>query len=241
MTACSDDLGRRAVALGAESARLEIIPYGVDGARFRPDAALRAEKRRALGIPEGTTLAVTAGRLVAKKGFEYLVDAVASISGVRLVIAGDGTLAGALRQRANSRGVSDRVIFLGNQTQDEVARLLMAADIAAVPSVRDDSGNVDGLPNVVMEALASGTPLVATPAGGIGSVVEHERTALVVPERDVAALGAAIARLRDDPALGRSIGAAARTLVLEQFGWGRVAGRLEHAYDRALAFKSSGS
>jgi glycosyltransferase involved in cell wall biosynthesis len=241
VTACSDDLGRRAVALGAESTRLEIIPYGVDGARFRPDAVLRAEKRRGLGIPDGTTLAVTAGRLVAKKGFEYLVDAVASISGVTLVIAGDGTLAGDLRQRAKSRGVSDRVVFLGNQTQEEVARLLMAADIAAVPSVRDDSGNVDGLPNVVMEALASGTPLVTTPAGGIGSVVEHGRTALVVPERDVAALGAAIARLRDDPALGRSIGAAARTLVLEQFGWGRVAERLEHAYDRALAFKSSGS
>jgi glycosyltransferase involved in cell wall biosynthesis len=241
VTACSDDLARRAVALGADPSRLEVVPYGVDTARFRPDPDARAAVRRELGVAGEETLAVAAGRLVKKKGFEYLIDAIADTPGIRLALAGDGTLAGELRERADARGVAGRVMWLGNRSQDEVARLLMAGDVAVVPSVRDDSGNVDGLPNVVLEALASGTPLVATPAGGIGAVVAHGRTGLLVPERDAGALAAALERLREDPALGRAIGAAARRVMEERFGWAGVAGRLEHAYDRALAFKSSGS
>ncbi len=64
-----------------------------------------------------------------------------------------------------------RVRFLGNLSQDEIAAWLATADMVAIPSVRDDSGNVDGLPNIVLETLASGTPLITTPAGGIASVV----------------------------------------------------------------------
>ena len=238
VTACSADLAKRAIALGADEGRMEVVPYGVDAARFRPDPTQRAEIRARLGIPPGTRLAVAAGRLVSKKGFEYLVDALAEVPGLQLAVAGDGTLAGPLRQRSVERGVAGRILWLGSQTQDEVARLLAAGDVAVVPSVRDDSGNVDGLPNVVMEALASGTPLVTTPAGGIGAVVEHERTALMVPERDAGALAAALRRVGADPTLGAEIGRAAREMVQARFGWGRVAERLEHAYERALAFKS---
>lgn len=236
VTACSDDLARRAVALGADPARLETVPYGVDTTRFQPDAAARAATRRELAVPDGSMLAVAAGRLVKKKGFEYLIDAVAAVPEVWLALAGDGTLAGELRRQAASRGVADRVIFLGNRTQDEIARLLAAGDVAVVPSIRDDGGNVDGLPNVVMEALASGTPLVATSAGGIAAVVEHEETALLVRERDAAGLAAALLRLAGDPARRAALGAAARRLVSERFGWAGVAERFEHAYDRALAF-----
>jgi glycosyltransferase involved in cell wall biosynthesis len=239
VTACSEDLGRRAVALGADPARLEVVPYGVDSARFRPDGEARAAVRKDLGLGEHETLAVAAGRLVRKKGFEYLIDALVDAPGIRLALAGDGTLAGELRHRAEEAGVAGRVAFLGNRSQDEVGRLLMAGDIAVVPSVRDDSGNVDGLPNVVLEALASGAPLVATPAGGIGSVVEHGQTGLLVPERDAPALAAALVRLRDDPAGRQAMGEAARRVMMARFGWDRVAARIEHAYDRALAFKSS--
>ena len=69
---------------------------------------------------------------------------------------------------------TDRVRFLGNLSQDDVARHLAAADIVVIPSVKDDSGNVDGLPNIVLEALAAGPAVIATAAGGIGTVVEHE-------------------------------------------------------------------
>jgi glycosyltransferase involved in cell wall biosynthesis len=238
VTACSQDLAQRAVALGADTTRIETVPYGVDTARFRPDPAVRRRIRDELGVGDTVPFVFAAGRLVRKKGFEYLIEAVRHVPGVVLAIAGAGTLDAELRERARRAGIPERTRFLGNQTQDRIAALLMAADVAVVPSVRDDSGNVDGLPNVLLEALASGTPLVTTPAGGIGAVVDDGRTALVVPERDPEALAAAITRVAASPGAGREIGRAARRLVETRFGWERVAERLEAAYDAALAFKS---
>jgi glycosyltransferase involved in cell wall biosynthesis len=240
VTACSDDLARRAVALGADAARIETVPYGVDTGRFRPDAGVRAALRAELGVAGNAPLVAAAGRLVRKKGFEYLIDALVEVPGAVLAIAGDGTLDAELRQRAQTAGVAGRVRFLGNQPQDRVGQYFAAADAVAVPSVRDDSGNVDGLPNVVMEALASGTPLVTTAAGGIGSVVHDGDTAVLVPERDAGALARALGRILSDRERARGIGERGRTLVERDFGWGRVAERFEAAYARALALKSRG-
>lgn len=239
VTACSDDLGRRAIALGADPARLEMVPYGVDIARFRPDPEGRERTRAELGVG-GSALAVAAGRLVRKKGFEYLIDALPLVPGVVLAIAGDGTLGGELRERARVAGVADRIRFLGDQTQDRVGALFAAADAIVVPSVRDDSGNVDGLPNVVMEALASGAPLITTLAGGIGRVATDRQTALVVPERDSPAIASALREVVDNRALAGAMAAEARRLVEREFGWRRVAERFDAAYSRALAFKSLG-
>jgi len=240
VTACSDDLARRARALGADPARLETVPYGVDAARFRPDAALRTLRREELRVSGDVPLAVMAGRLVRKKGFEYAIDALARMPAFVLAIAGGGTLDEELRERARAAGVAERVRFLGDQPQNLVAEYFAAADVILVPSILDDSGNVDGLPNVVLEALASGTPLVTTSAGGIGAVVEHGRTALVVPERDSPALAAAALRIVSDRALGEEMARAARALVERRFGWSRVGERFEAAYSHALAFKSTG-
>jgi glycosyltransferase involved in cell wall biosynthesis len=238
VTACSADLGRRAVALGAKTDRLEVVPYGVDANRFRPDPLARAKRRASLGIPSQTTLLFAAGRLVRKKGFEYLIDAIARISPatqVTAVIAGSGDLDTELRSQAENARVADKVRFVGNITQDDVSAWLATADIVAIPSVRDDSGNVDGLPNIVLETLASGTPIVTTTAGGIGAVVEHGRTGLIVPERDPSALAAAIETLARDPGQRVRLGEAARAAVMARFGWEFVASRFEAAYDRALA------
>jgi len=237
VTACSDDLRQRAVALGASDARSEVVPYGVDAQRFRPDAATRARVRQTLGIGDATPLVFTAGRFVRKKGFEYLIDAAALLARTRpdviVVFGGDGDLRAEYETRAREAGLADRIRFIGLLRQDAVAEYLAAADVVVVPSVRDDSGNVDGLPNVVMETLASGTPLVATPAGGISAVLEHERTGLLVPERDSAALARAIDALFAQPAQRHALGTAAREMALSRFGWSRVAERFEAAYAAA--------
>ncbi len=237
VTACSADLATRAILMGADPSRIAVVPYGVDTVRFRPDQASGA-LRGQLGIPRDVPLVAAAGRLVRKKGFEYLIDAIANVPGAVLALAGDGTLAGELRSRADSAGITDRVRFLGDRPQDDVAALFAAADLVVVPSVRDDAGNVDGLPNVVMESLASGTALITTSAGGIGAVVEHERTALVVAQRDPRALAAAINRGLADEPLRRRLGSTARALAMTRFGWERTAEQFESAYGHALAFKS---
>ncbi|HOG27732.1 MAG TPA: glycosyltransferase family 4 protein [Vicinamibacterales bacterium] len=237
LTACSDDLRDRAIAIGADPARSETIPYGVDVERFRPDAARRAETRRAMGADADDPVLFTAGRLVRKKGFGDLIDAVGLLATrwprLRLVIGGGGDLDAELRERARRLGVADRVEFAGVLAQDEVAARLAAADVAVVPSVHDEAGNVDGLPNTVMEALASGTPLVATRVGGIPSVVAHGRTGWLVPERDASALANALDRLLADPASRAGLGAAARAEALASHTWARVAERFEAVYDRA--------
>ena len=237
VTACSDDLRERAIRLGASKELSETIPYGVDGDRFRPDPASRVSRRAAAGFAADDPVLFTAGRFVRKKGFEYLIDATAELARrvptVRLVVGGGGDLEGELRARAAERGVADRVRFPGVLGHAEVAEWLAAADVAVVPSVRDDSGNVDGLPNVVMEALASATPLVATRAGGIAGVAEDGRTALLVAERDPSALAAAIGRLLEEPALRAAIGAEARRVALDRHSWARVAERFEAAYRSA--------
>jgi glycosyltransferase involved in cell wall biosynthesis len=237
VTACSEDLRIRAHALGADPSRSVTIPYGVDAGRFRPDPDARASMRARWGLAADAEVVFTAGRFVKKKGFEYLVDAVAALRlrrpSLRLVLAGGGDLDGALRQRLQQQGAFDHTVLPGVLSQDDVARGLAAADVAVVPSVRDDSGNVDGLPNVVMEALATGTPLVTTSAGGIGSVVVDGTTGLLVAERDSAALAAAIDRVLSDRALSRTLGEAARRWALAEAGWSRVADRFEEVYDRA--------
>ncbi len=241
VTACSQDLAGRAVALGAAADRLEVVPYGVDVSRFRPASGAHDTAITRAVIPEGAPLFFAAGRLVRKKGFEYLIDALALVesrSPAHLAIAGDGDLAQELRQRAGAAGVADRVHFLGDLPQDAVGAWFAAADVAVVPSVRDDGGNVDGLPNTVLEALASGAALVSTPAGGIASVIDSGRTGVIVPERDSRALATVLTELLREPERRAALGRAGRTLVEARYGWGTAAARFESAYDRALAFKS---
>jgi glycosyltransferase involved in cell wall biosynthesis len=236
VTACSEDLRDRAVALGAVRARTTVIPYGVDSAQFRPGADLRAAGRAALGLADDVPLVLAVGRLARKKGFEYLIEAAAMLAprypALRVVIAGAGDLDASLRAQAAAAGVDASVVFSGVVSHDQVPALLAAADVAVVPSVHDEAGNVDGLPNTVLEIMASGTPLVATGVGGIGAVAVDGRTARLVPERNAAALAEAIADLFDHPSQRRAIGEEARAAICRDYSWARVAEQFTDIYAR---------
>ena len=231
------------MALGANDDRAETLLHGVDADRFTPNAETRARVRAKHGIGANDAVVFAVGRLVRKKGFEYLIDAVAALAPrhprLRLVIAGGGDLDGELHERAAAGGVTDRVTFLGSVAHGEVADWLAASDIAATPSVVDDAGNVDGLPNTVLEALASATPVVATLAGGIGAVAVDGETALIVAERDAAALAGAIEALVQDPALGERIGRTGRRRMQTEHTWARVAERFEEAYALAAQHRAA--
>jgi glycosyltransferase involved in cell wall biosynthesis len=237
VTACSDDLRTRSIALGADAATTETVPYGVDSHRFAASPADRVGVRQALGLGDAP-LVFSAGRLVRKKGFEYLIDAAARLAprypALRVLIAGEGDLGPELTARAAERGVRS-VALLGARPQTEIARMMAAADVIAVPSVHDDAGNVDGLPNFALEAMASATPVVVTTAGGLAQAVADGETGRVVPERDADALATAISGLLDQPDRARALGLAARARVERDFSWARVAARFEAIYDDAVA------
>ena len=237
ITACSDDLRARAETVGADTARAEVVPYGVDVKRFAPNPDVRRRVRTRHDLADDDPVVFAVGRLVRKKGFEYLIDAVAALATrwkrLRLILAGSGDLDEELRARAAAGGIAHRVRWLGAIPQTEVAEWLAAADVVALPSVVDDAGNVDGLPNTILEALATGTAVVATHAGGIASVAVDRETSLVVPQRNAGALADAIEALLGDAGLRAAIGDAARERMRREHTWERVAKRFETAYELA--------
>jgi glycosyltransferase involved in cell wall biosynthesis len=236
VTACSDDLRLRTINLGADPARTETVLYGVDASRFAPSSSVREAVRRELGIGDAP-LVFSAGRLVRKKGFEHLIAAARllgeTIPELRVVIAGEGDL----RDELQALTAGGRVTLIGFRSQDDVGRLSAAADVVVVPSVRDEAGNVDGLPNFALEALSTATPVVATRIGGLPQAIEDGKTGRLVVERDPAALADAIRDLLWHPTRAHDLGVAARASVIRDFSWPRVAERFEAAYDRVRSEK----
>lgn len=236
VTACSEDLRSRSIPLGADASRSSVIPYGVDSGQFRPDPQLRRRGRETLALSESVPLVLAVGRLVKKKGFEYLIQAATILKPefpeLKIVIAGTGDLEPALRSQAETAGLSDVVMFPGHVPHDAMPDLMAAADVTVAPSIHDDAGNVDGLPNTVMEMMASATALVATRAGGIGAIATHGDTAHLVNERDARGLAVAIGGLLREPAAGAEMGRRARDLVCRHHSWQRVAEDFEAVYER---------
>jgi glycosyltransferase involved in cell wall biosynthesis len=236
VTACSRDLLDRALRLGSPPARSRVVPYGVDVEAFSPHATTGDAAGR-LSTAPGRALVVAVGRLVEKKGFRDLLTAAANTQGIEVAIAGEGDLRGALEAQARAAGTPVR--FLGKLDRAGVAHVLAAADVVAVPSVVDDAGNVDGLPNVLLEALAAGRAVVATRVAGIPDVVEDGVNGLLVPERDPAALAAALARLAREPETRARLGAAARQGAVERLGWNAAARAFEECYAQAAALDAA--
>jgi glycosyltransferase involved in cell wall biosynthesis len=148
------------------------------------------------------------------------------------MIVGGGDLDTELRQRARDAGLGHRVTFTGNVLQDAIPSYLNAADLAIVPSVKDAAGNVDGLPNFLLEALVSGTTVVTTDVGGIRSVAKDGHTAIVVPPANADALAEAIHTMLGQPERRRALGAAARAELQRNRSWADFSEQLEAVYDR---------
>jgi glycosyltransferase involved in cell wall biosynthesis len=243
ITACSGDLKERALRLGARPDRVDVVRYGVDPRAFQPDPEAGGLVRAELGLPADAPLIVTVSRLVHKKGLTYLLEAFPRIlerhPNAVLVIAGYGDLREELERLANALGVGASVRFPGQLARDRAARYISAADVYVVPSIRDQGGNVDGLPNALLEGMGAARPIVASDVAGIPEVIIDGQHGLLTPERDPAAIANAITHLLDDRALAMRLGAAARRRVLEELTWDATAERFEAVYCRATREPSS--
>jgi glycosyltransferase involved in cell wall biosynthesis len=238
VTATSDDLRRRAVSLGADPENATTTYIGVDAELFAPAPATQ-KMRRLLGAQDGDLLVVSVGRLARVKGFEYLIEAASRLQGVALAIVGDGESRQELELLVQTS--SARVVLAGGMPHSRVPDAFAAADVVVVPSVVDSRGRVDSTTSTVLEALACGRPLIATKVGGIPEVVRDGENGLLVPEKDPAALAAAIERLRVDAELRQRLSERARESAVERLSWDATIDALERVFELAIAHYAGGA
>lgn len=221
---------QKLLELGCGRERIVVHRMGVDTGRFalKKEVDLGADKIRLLSI----------GRLVEKKGIRYGIEAVSRIlkryENVEYTIAGDGPLRSELEQLAKDLDMDRQVRFAGWLNQEEVTRLMMESDILIAPSVTARNGDQEGIPVVLMEALAMGLPVVSTFHSGIPELVVDGRTGLLAPERDSEALAERIGTLIDDKGLVRQLRINGRRHVEEEFDIRKLNGNLESLYRRIL-------
>ena len=207
---------------GERAARVTRVYNGLELTRFPYNAPGQRPPR-----------VVAVGRLVEKKGFAVLVDACEHLAakGIDFTcsIIGTGELERPLAEQIRRLDLGERVQLVGPRPQAEIAELVRGAAVLAAPCVVGADGNRDGLPTVILEAMALGTPCVTTPVTGIPEVARHEETALVVAERDPVALATALGRLLAQGDLRVRLAERARDLIVREFDATRNAGLLRRA------------
>jgi colanic acid/amylovoran biosynthesis glycosyltransferase len=210
----SESLRQVALARGADPARTCVIRRGTALAEF----PFHERPLRAAGEPARVLMV---GRIVAKKGHALAVEALARLAHqgvpVALRIVGEGEEEPALRARCRQLGVAERVTVTGTLTREQVRAELAAADLLLHCSVTTASGDVEGIPNAVVEAAATGLPVVATRHGGLEEAVVHGVTGLLVGEGEGEALARALGSLARDPARCRALGRAAAARARAEF------------------------
>ena len=209
--------------------KLLVIDNGIDLRRFHPDGEARAAIRAELAIPEGAWVVTTVGRLVPSKAQARLIRALAPLldGDHRLIVAGDGPEAGALRRLVGELPGGRFVHLLGERR--DVPRLLAAGDVFALPS------DTEGLPLVIPEAMATGLAVVASAVGGIGGVLDEGRTGWLLPPGDEGRLRERLAALAADRAGAAAVGAQARDEALARYSAERMAAAYLALYRRLLA------
>jgi glycosyltransferase involved in cell wall biosynthesis len=215
VTCCAANVAYLRAALPAAlHPRVRLIHHGVELDRFAP--AHRADGRSPVEI-------VSVGRLVEKKGFADLLQACARLKAApdggrfRLRIYGDGPLRAELTELRDRLELAAEVEFLGEHDGPEILRAYQRADVFALTPFVTADGDRDGVPNVVVEAMACSLPVVTTDAGGVGEVVTHGVNGLVAPPRDVAAIARHLAELVSDAPRRRAMGEAGRRTAHEHF------------------------
>jgi glycosyltransferase involved in cell wall biosynthesis len=226
ITACSPDLQEQATAIS--STRVTLLEYGVDIDHFSPVEPPRRVPHSILAV----------GRLVHKKGFSQLLEAFAGVQPYYkdsiLTIAGSGPLQEELRRKSESLGIGSGVRFVGSVGRKDLPEYYHAAEVVAVPSITDEFGNRDGLPNVFLESLSSGCATIASDIPGIKNVVPNGKSALLVPSGNVDSLRNALLDLLRDPKKQESLRADGRRKAVEELSWKVKSKQLETIYQSLM-------
>jgi colanic acid/amylovoran biosynthesis glycosyltransferase len=223
--AISEDMRGKLIGLGCDSKRIVVHPLGV-----KPELFSTA-RRAAPGSPVRIT---TIGRMAPKKGIEYGLQAVAALvqeePRVQYTVIGNGPLRPSIERMVEDLGLGSVVRLAGWKSRPEIVSALGETDILLAPSITAASGDQEGTPVVIMEALASGVPVVSTLHAGIPEVVRDGVSGLLAPERDAPQLASALMRLARNPELRARMGERGRAEMAERHDIGKLNGGLLEIY-----------
>jgi glycosyltransferase involved in cell wall biosynthesis len=223
VVACNSDVAKEIERVGGN---VYLLPHGVDLDRFSPQSK----------TPATVTQILAVGRLVEKKGFHVLIEAAKQVkTPFTLTIVGDGPELGRLQDLVNTTGLANTIQFHKVVTHEHLPSLYANADIVVVPSVQDSHGDRDGLPNVVLEAMACGRPIIASDISAISSAVTHGSTGLLVASGDPIALAESIDFLSAHPELGATLATNARTKIEQDFNVRNCAKRFQKLLSEVYA------
>jgi glycosyltransferase involved in cell wall biosynthesis len=226
----SEDLRREALSAGLAPDKVTTIWNGIDVVSFAAQAVCGTTIREELDLGPDERVVTAIGRLTSQKGYSYLLQSVPlvlqALPETRFLIAGDGPLRSKLEREAYSLGIGSSVYFLGYRT--DVAPLIALSDLIVMPSLRE------GLPNVILEALALAKPVIATAVGGIPEIITHQVSGILIPPRDPVRLAESILQVLTVLALARGLGERGRQEVTERFTVAAMVDRTVTLYRQVL-------
>lgn len=209
--------------------KIEIIPNGIDLDKYGVSVDRRLVRER-YGVGYNEKLVLCVGRLVPQKGIEYLIRAIPMVNqrfpATKFIIVGDGWLRGHLESLAQSTGHTKNMAFTGFIPDEEVLALMTSADVLVVPSIYEPFGIV------ALEGMAAGAPVVASQIGGLGEVIEHDRTGIFVHPRNPDSIAWGIDRILSDPDHSTWLAQNAKELVQKTYSWDAIATKTVEVYER---------
>ncbi|MGK0175421.1 MAG: colanic acid/amylovoran biosynthesis glycosyltransferase [Ulvibacter sp.] len=195
------------------ASKIKVIPCGVDVAYFRP--------KHPIADRENRFVITCVGRLVTKKGQKYLLEACAQFKKMGAdfycQFVGDGPDLRVLEEIVSELNLEEHIGFLGNKARDEVVSILQNSSVMVLPSVSTDSGRMEGIPVVLMEAMSVELPVISTQISGIPELIDHSKNGLLVSEKDSKGLAEALFQIYDDPYRAVQMGKDARETILVRF------------------------
>jgi len=225
----SADFRRRLITAGVPSQRVAVHHDGIDLKRF-----MAVERR----LPDGLAKLLFVGRLVEKKGVTYALEAMAKVvhAGYRahLTIIGDGPLSSSLRAQKEALGLGESVLFAGSRTLDEVAQAMRETHVFLAPSVTAATGDQEGIPTVLKEAMSTGLPVVSTLHSGISELIDDGVSGYLARERDSEHLAEHLCALLDQPPRWAEMGRAGRRKIEREFDADRLNDDLVERYLEAI-------
>jgi glycosyltransferase involved in cell wall biosynthesis len=221
LLAVSEAIKADIAALGVDAKKILVHRTGIDRSLFHVASEPRADLRQRIDLPTDGPLIVTVGALVSRKGQSLVIEALRAIPNARLAIIGAGEDLLSLRQLASDLGMADRVYFLGSLPHSDIARYVQAADVCVLPS------QSEGIANAWIEALACGTPLVITDAGGAREVMTSTAAGFII-DREAGAIAYAVQQILNAPPERSAV-----AQVVADYSWERN-GKALVAYWRTL-------